>query len=391
MSGTTHCILLVGSVVATLAQMHSPAAEILIGFANPLTGEMELAGEQMQNGVQLAVEELNAAGGVLGQKVVVNVVDDHCDAEQGAAAARKLVADGVVVVIGHLCSGTAIPVSLIYEAAGIPLITLAANPLLTKRGLRFTFRSSPPDDANAEFTARYMVRQLAAKRIAIVHDTRVYGRGLAEMTRQSLVELGVRPVLFEAVQPGQLVFADLIERLRHAEIDVVYYGGYPREVGLLRRQMAEAAFVARLIASGANSSEEYDLIAGQAAEGTLVVADRRFDTAEFNRFEADLRAAYGMDSDLRVTRGYAGAKIWAQAVATAGTTDGGAVAEALRSGTFHVFGSEARFDDAGNMQGPLGEPALWVWHERRPVPLPAGTPAVAEPTSSPRATNGKIN
>jgi branched-chain amino acid transport system substrate-binding protein len=120
MGRTTLCLLLFGSVAATFAEMRSAAAEILIGFANPLTGEMELAGEQMQNGVQLAVAELNAAGGVLGQKIVVNIVDDYCDAEQGSAAARKMVADGVAVVIGHLCSGTAIPVSLIYERPGFP-------------------------------------------------------------------------------------------------------------------------------------------------------------------------------------------------------------------------------------------------------------------------------
>ena len=172
-------------------QERQSGRRILVGFAGPLTGEMELAAEQMQNGVELAVAELNAAGGsrpagrgrprrrLLRRRASV-------------AAARKLVADGVVVVIGHLCSGTAIPVSPIYEAAGIPLITLAANPLLTDRGLRLTFRSSPPDDANAKFTAQYMVRQLAAKRIAIVHDTRVYGKGLAELTRQSLEELARR-------------------------------------------------------------------------------------------------------------------------------------------------------------------------------------------------------
>jgi ABC-type branched-subunit amino acid transport system substrate-binding protein len=91
---------------------------------------------------------------------------------------------------------------------------------------------------------------------------------------------------------------------------VLYYGGYPREIGLLRRQMGEAGFVPLTITSGANSSEEYDLIAGKAAEGTLVVADRWFDTAEFSRFETSLRAAYRMDPDLRVTRGYASVKIW---------------------------------------------------------------------------------
>ena len=130
MPNKTSCCLLVGSVaIATLAGAHHPAAEVLVGFAGPLTGETALGSEGMQNGVELAVAELNAVGGVLGQKVTLDLADDYCDAEQALAAARKLVADRVAVAIGHICSGTAIPASLLYEAAGIPLIALAANPV----------------------------------------------------------------------------------------------------------------------------------------------------------------------------------------------------------------------------------------------------------------------
>ena len=370
MTSTTSCCLLVGSVViATLVGAHDLAAEILVGFAGPLTGEMGLAGEEMQNGTDLAVAELNAAGGVLGQKVVLDQVDDHCDGEQALAAARKLVADGATVAIGHLCSNAAIPASEVYEAARIPFITVASNPMVTGRGLHWTFGGSPPDGANARFTAAYMVRQFAAKRIAIVHDTRAYGKGLAELTRRSLEELGLQVILFEAVQPGQLLFTDLIERLRRADADVLYCVGYPSEIGLFRRQMAEAALLPPTIISGANTSEEFGLIAGPAAEGTLVVADRSFDTAEFSQFEARFRAAYHGRPDLRATRGYRSAKIWAQAVAAAGTTDGTAVAQALHSQTFHVFGTEARFDDQGKLQGSLGEVGVWVWHDGKPVPL----------------------
>jgi branched-chain amino acid transport system substrate-binding protein len=368
--GTTSRLLLVGTVaIATLGGARNAEAEILVGFAGPLTGEMELAGEQMQNGTKLAVAELNAGGGLLGQKIVLVHVDDHCDGEQAGAAARKLVADGVAVAIGHLCSQAAIPASQVYEAARIPFISMAANPLLTARGLRWTFRGSPADD---------MVRRFAPQRIAIVHDTRTYGKGLAEMTRKSLEELGVPPVLFEAAQPEQLLFADLTERLRRAGTDVLYYGGYPREVGLLRRQMAEAGFLPPMITAATNTSEEYGLIAGPAAEGTFVVADRRFDTPEFSQFEASLRATYRRESDLRVTRGYSNARIWAQAVTAAGTTDGTAVAQALHSGTFHVFGIEARFDDQGNVQGPLGEATVWVWQGGKPVPLPLESPAESQ-------------
>ncbi len=369
-------LLLVGSVtVAIFAGTRDLDAEILIGFAGPLTGEMELAGEQDHNGTKLAVAELNAAGGVLGQKVVVEHVDDHCDGEQAVAAARKLVADGVAAAIGHLCSQAAIPASEVYEAARVPFLTLASNPLLTARGLRWTFRGSPSDLAYGQATAGYMARHLAAKRIAVVDDTRTYGKGAADVTRRSLADLGIQPVLLEAVQPGQLVFGDLIERLRQVGADALYYGGYPREIGLLRRQMAEAGFRPPTIISAASTSEEYGLIAGPAADGTVVIADRRFETAEFSRFEATLRATYQMPSDLRVTRGYSNTRIWAQAAEVAGTTDGAAAAEALHSGTFRVFGIEARFDEHGDIQGPLGEATVWRWQGGKPVPLPSESPA----------------
>ena len=379
MPNTRSCCVLVGSVaLATLAGARDLAAEILVGFAGPLTGEMELAGEQMQNGTELAVAELNAAGGVVGQKIVLDQVDDHCDTEQALAAARKLVADGVAVAIGHLCSNAAIPASEVYEAARIPFLTMASNPLLTDRGLQWTFRVSPSDVAYSQLAAGYMARQLAAKQIAIVHDTRTYGKGAAELTRKNLANLGMQPVLFEAVQPGQLLFGDLIEQLRRAAADALYYGGYPREIGLLRRQMAEARFHLPTIVSATNTSEEYGLIAGPAADGTLVIGDRRFDTAEFSKFEATLQATYQMPSDLRVTRGYSYAKIWAQAVEASRTTDGSAVARALHSGTFHVFGVEARFDDQGNVQGPLGEVTVWVWQGGKPVPLPSEPPVESQ-------------
>jgi ABC-type branched-subunit amino acid transport system substrate-binding protein len=103
--------------------------------------------------------------------------------------------------------------------------------------------------------------------------------------------------------------------------------------------------------------------------GTVVIADRRFDTAEFSRFEVSLREAYQMPSDLQATRGYSNTKIWAQAAEAAGTTDGTAVTRALRSGTFRVFGIEARFDDRGEVQGPLGEATIWIWRGGKPVPL----------------------
>jgi branched-chain amino acid transport system substrate-binding protein len=112
------------AVVVFAASLGSPArADILIGLAGPITGKDGWLGEQIERGAQLAVADLNAAGGVLGQQVELITADDFCDPEQAVAAARKLVSDGVIFVVGHLCSGASIPASAIYAAAGVLMIS----------------------------------------------------------------------------------------------------------------------------------------------------------------------------------------------------------------------------------------------------------------------------
>jgi branched-chain amino acid transport system substrate-binding protein len=357
------------AMVATLVAARAADSEITLGLGGPFTGPFEHGGQQWQRGAELAVEEMNAAGGLLGHTVELELADDYCDADQAVAAAEKLVADRVAAVVGHVCSAAAIPASVVYEAARIPSLTLASNPRLTARGLRFTFRPAPRDDGMGMFAADYMVRQVGAKRIAIVHDTSAYGKGVAEATRTSLDGLGVPALLIEIVQPGQIVFADLVERLRRAAIEVLYYGGYTREAGLLRRQIAEAGFLPTMMAGSGVGTEDYLVVAGPAAEGTLIVADRPLETREYIDFEARFRALHGTHPDIRSRVAYRCAKIWAAAVAAAGTTDGTSVAQSLRSETFHVSGVDVRFDDKGNGQGPLAEHGLWVWRSGEPVPL----------------------
>src|SRR5215207_9751506 len=139
------------AVVMFAAALGWPArAEALIGLAGPMTGKLAWFGEQMERGAELAVAEINAAGGVLGQQVRLVMADDFCDPEQAVAAARKLVSDGVIFVVGHYCSHAAIPASEIYEAAGVLLISPASiNPMLTELGRANVFRIIPRDDADA--------------------------------------------------------------------------------------------------------------------------------------------------------------------------------------------------------------------------------------------------
>lgn len=352
----------------TLTAFSSAHAEIRIGVATPLTGHYSWAGEETRAGAYMALEDLNAAGGVLGQSLEPVLVDDFCDPDQAVAAAQKLVADGVAFVVGHQCSGAAIPASELYEEAGIILISPAAtNPRLTDRGLRFTFRTSGRDDLQGAMVGDHLAGTWPSGAIAIVHDGQAYGQGVAEEVRRRLEELGIEPALFERIQPGQTDFADLVAAFEERAIDVVFYGGYQAEAGLIVRQakarLPELAFV---VPDGV-ASEDFWLIAGPAAEGIPMTSytDAARQPAAANVVAA-LRAS-GTDPIGTELYAYAAVQAWAQAVERSGTTDPGRIAEVLREGDFETVLGRIGFDDKGDVTG--FEPFGWfVWTDGKYLP-----------------------
>ena len=209
--------ILLGAGVAVLFVPLPAHAEVRIGAAGPLTGNMAWFGEQHERGVAMAVAEINQAGGLLGEPVEVVLADDYCDAEQGVAAARKLVADDVVFVAGHLCSGAAIPASALYQEAGIIMIApTATNPKLTEQGFSNVFRVVNHDTEQARLAGDYLAEQWADAKIAILHDGTVYGRGLAEETRGQLNQRGVKEAQFGEIVPGQPEYSEMVAALEEA-------------------------------------------------------------------------------------------------------------------------------------------------------------------------------
>jgi branched-chain amino acid transport system substrate-binding protein len=178
----------------------SAYAEVLIGSAGPITGKMAWFGEQHQRAVEMAVSEINERGGLLGQALKFVVADDYCDAEQAVAAANKLIAYEVDVVIGHNCSGAAIPASQVYADAGILIITgTATNPVITDQGFDQTFRMVARDTLQGEMAAAYLAEHRAGRRIAILHDGEGYGQGLAEATKAELNRRGVTEAIYDQI------------------------------------------------------------------------------------------------------------------------------------------------------------------------------------------------
>jgi branched-chain amino acid transport system substrate-binding protein len=343
-------------------------AEIKIGVATPLTGTYAWNGEQTRVGADQAVQDLNERGGVLGEPLAAVLVDDFCDPDQAVAAATKLVAEGVPFVVGHQCSGAAIPASEVYEKAGIVLISPGAtNPRLTDGGLRYTFRTCGRDDLQGAMVGDHLTKAWPGADVAIVHDGQAYGRGIAEEARRRLDELGIGTALLEQVQPGQTEFSDLVATFEARGIDVVFYGGYQAEAGLIVRQakvrLPELGFE---VPDGV-ASEDFWLIAGAAAEGIPMTF---FMDAARQPAAADVVAALrtaGTDPVGSELYAYAAVQAWAQAVEKAGTTDGAKIAGALRQEQFDTVLGQIGFDDKGDVTG--FDPFVWyVWTDGRYVP-----------------------
>src|SRR6202453_4537839 len=175
-------------------------ADIKLGVGGPITGGSAAFGAQLKNGVEQAVADINAAGGILGQKIVLSVGDDRADPKEGVSVANKFAADGVKFVIGHFNSGVTIPGWDVYMENGMVVITPAAtNPKVTDRNMWNVFRVCGRDDQQGSAAGAIIAKRFAGKRVAIVHDKTTYGQGLADETRKAINALGLKEVMFEGI------------------------------------------------------------------------------------------------------------------------------------------------------------------------------------------------
>jgi branched-chain amino acid transport system substrate-binding protein len=347
-------------------------ADILIGMAGPMTGPSAWFGEQMQRGAELAVADLNAAGGVLGQQVQLITADDFCDPEQAVAAARKLVSDGVIFVAGHFCSGASIAASEIYAAAGVLQITpVSTNPKLTELGRANVFRVVPRDDADAIVAGNYLADHWVDKKIAILHDNTTFGKGIAEGTKKQLNNRGVTEAIYQAYVPDKSDYGVEIAELQTADIAVLYIGGYHAEIALMARAARDRGYPVQLVTGMSLWSEDFGLIAGAAAEGVLFTdpADPRR-RPEAGSVVERFRAS-GFEPQGYTLYTYGAVQAWAQAAEKAGSLELPAMIASLREQRFDTVLGPIDFDDKGDLT--VQNPVWYVWRGGTYVPLEQDT------------------
>ncbi|TAN64983.1 MAG: branched-chain amino acid ABC transporter substrate-binding protein [Magnetospirillum sp.] len=355
-------LLALAVTAAALFAGGATRAEITIGMAGPITGSEAAIGEQFRRGALKAVEDINAKGGVLGQKLVIAIGDDACDPKQAVAVANEMASKKVPFVAGHYCSGSSIPASDVYAETGILQISPAStNPKYTERGLPNVFRVCGRDDQQGKAAADYIAKHFKGKNVAIIHDKSQYGKGLADQTRDYLGKRGIKEVLYEAYTAGEKDYSALVTKLKAAKIDLLYLGGYKTEGGLIVRQMRDQGLQTTLMGGDALMTEEYWSITGSAGQGTLMTFSPDPRKIPGNAELVKYYHAQNYEPEAYTLYTYATVQTWVAAVEKAKTTDWKKVAAVLKSESFDTALGKMAFDAKGDAAAPGY--VVYVWKD----------------------------
>lgn len=356
--------LLSGVVFAASLGFASAAyADITIGLIAPLTGPVAAFGEQVKNGAETAVEEINKSGGVLGEKLVLKVIDDAGEPKQGVSAANQIIADGVKFVVGPVTTGVTMPVSDALSENGVVMVTpTATGPDLTNRGLDYILRTCGRDDQQADVMADYVLANMKDKKVAIVHDKAAYGKGLADAFKTAINKGGMTEVHYDAVTPGEKDYSALVTKLKAAGAEVVYIGGYHTESGLLSRQLKDAGVNVTILGGEGLSNTEYWAIGGSYADNTIFTNAADAMKNEDSKAAAAALAAKNIPAEAFTMNAYAAVEVLAAGIAKAGKADDAdAVNKAIKSGDQIATSiGKLSYGETGDLTSPSFSLYKWV-------------------------------
>lgn len=337
----------------TLGALSTPAlADLPVAIAGPMTGQYASAGDQIRKGAEMAIADINARGGVLGEKLALEVGDDACDPKQAVSVANTMVNKGIVFMHGHWCSSSTIPASDVYAESDIPMATVSTNPQVTERGLKNVFRIMGRDDQQGLVAGNYLATQFKGKKIAVLDDKSAYGKGLADEMAKAMTAKGAKPVLRESITAGEKDYSGIVTKLKQAGVDVLAYGGYHTEVALILRQAQQAGLKLTVMGGDTMTNSELVTAAGPAADNVMFTfsPDPRKNPDAAPIVEK-FRAAK-VEPEGYVMYAYAAMQLFEQAATKAKSTKYAALEKAMRGGTFKTVIGELSFDAKGDQKAP---------------------------------------
>ncbi|MBD9473803.1 branched-chain amino acid ABC transporter substrate-binding protein [Achromobacter sp. ACM01] len=340
------------------------AQTIKIGVVGPTTGAVTQYGDMVREGVDTAVERINAAGGINGKKLETVVIDDGCEPKQGPVAANRVVNSKIGFVVGHVCSGATIAAADVYNNEGVVMVTPSAtSPALTDgKNYEFIFRTIGRDDQQGPAAAKFILDKIKPKKVAVLHDKQSYGQGIATAVKNDLEKDGVAVAVFEGINAGDSDYSAVITKLKSQGVDFVYYGGYHPEMGLLLRQAAEQGVKAKWMGPEGTGNPDINAIAGDAVEGMLLTLPADFTQNAANAdivkaFEAKKRNASGA---FQMTA-YTATQVIADGIKGAGSDDPTKVAKYLHANSFDTPIGKVSWNKQGDLTNFQFD--VFTWHK----------------------------
>ena len=345
---------------APAAPPPAPEVTVRIGLAAPLTGPQAHIGNDIKNGAQLAVDDVNAKGlQVGGAKVKFQLVpeDDEANPTKAATVGQKLVDSKVSAVVGHFNSGASIPASKIYSDAGIPQISPSStNPKYTQQGFKTTFRVVANDDQQGPVNAQFAVNTLKAKKIAVIDDSTAYGQGLADTFEAKAKALGAEIVAREHTTDKDTDFKAILTKIKGKGPELVFFGGIDPQAGPMRKQMKELGIDAKFLGGDGWQTPNFIKLAGDAAEGSMasIPGLPKEQMPGGKEFLGRFKEKFGAEVELFAPMAYDAVMVFADAMQRAGSTDPAKfLPEVGKTNLNGVIGPIA-FDERGDLKdGPI--------------------------------------
>lgn len=346
---------------AAQAPAAQPAAQqaskepLVFGVVGPMTGDAADYGTMLQTGVNLAVDEINAAGGIAGRQVKIEVCDDKCQPDQGSLCAQRMVANAsIFAVIGHVCSSCTLAAGPIYEKAGLTAMTVSStNPEVTAKGWKHIFRTIPHDGMQGPLMAQFAIQTLAKKKLAIIYGNNDYGKGLLDRTTPEVTKMGGQLVATETYNPGvDKDFSAQLTKIAKAGPEALLLLTDYTEGGLIAKQRVTAGLKdIPLIASAGNQHEDFIKLGSDGAEGAYVMV--YFDPGKPDKATQDFvkayQAKYNKMPSEQAGYGYEAPYIFKQAIEKGATKD--TMNDVLRTVDYVGLTGETKFDATGDVSG----------------------------------------
>ena len=370
---------------------------IKIGSASPLTGPQAHIGIDIRNGVQLAVEDANAANVEIGGKKVkfeLIAEDDEANPTKATTVAQKLVDSKVAAVVGHFNSGASIPASKIYSDAGIPQISPSStNPKYTLQGFKTTFRVVAHDDQQGPTLGRYAAGAVKAKRIAVIDDSTPYGQGIADAFEKTVKAAGVKVVAREHTTDKDIDFKAILTKIRGLKPDLIMFGGIDPQAGPMVKQMAQLGIKARFMGGDGIQTPNFIKLGGAAAEGTMasIPGLPKEQMPGGKAFLAKYKSKFNAEVELYAPMGYDAVMVFIDAMKRAGSADPAKFLPEVGKTQYQGVIGPIAFDNKGDLvNGPI---TIYVvkggkWEALETV-SPGGAPAAAPKAAAKPAAGAK--